>query len=112
MLDTLLKAEQNGEIDDEGIREEVDTFMFAGHDTTSVAITFTLFELAQHQDVQEKILEELNEAKASSSSGEITMNDVNNMRYLDCVVKESLRLHTPVPIISRKLTEDLDMSKI
>lgn len=111
MLDTLLKAEQNGEIDDEGIRDEVDTFIFAGHDTISAAITFTLFVLAQHLEVQEKILDEINETKSDSISGELTMNDLNSMRYLDCVVKECLRTYTPVPIISRRLTEDVDMSK-
>jgi cytochrome P450 family 4 len=109
MLDTLLKAEKNGEVDADGIIEEVGTFMFAGHDTTSVAITFILFELAQHLDVQEKILKEFEEVKEHSE--ELTMNEINSLRYFDRVVKECLRLYPPVPTIARKLTDDFDMSK-
>ena len=60
MLDTLFAAEaKNDQIDDIGIREEVDTFMFEGYDTTSSALVFTLFMLAHHQDVQEKTYNEV-----------------------------------------------------
>jgi cytochrome P450 family 4 len=53
MLDLLLTAKnQDGSIDDDGVREEVDTFMFEGHDTTSVAISYALMLLACHRDVQ------------------------------------------------------------
>ncbi|ENN83531.1 hypothetical protein YQE_00113, partial [Dendroctonus ponderosae] len=52
MLDLLLYAKINeGTIDYEGIREEVDTFMFEGHDTTAAAITFLLYALAEHPDI-------------------------------------------------------------
>jgi cytochrome P450 family 4 len=53
MLDLLLTAKkEDGSIDDEGIREEVDTFMFEGHDTTSAAICYALMLIACHPDVQ------------------------------------------------------------
>lgn len=53
MLDLLLNAKlTEGSIDFEGIREEVDTFMFEGHDTTAIAITFSLLVLASHPDIQ------------------------------------------------------------
>uniref|UniRef100_A0A182TC62 Cytochrome P450 n=1 Tax=Anopheles maculatus TaxID=74869 RepID=A0A182TC62_9DIPT len=59
MLDTLLAAEAKEQIDEEGIREEVDTFMFEGHDTTAAAIMFTIVLLANEQDVQERCYKEL-----------------------------------------------------
>jgi cytochrome P450 family 4 len=53
MLDLLLTAKkEDGSIDDEGIREEVDTFMFEGHDTTSAAICYALMLIACHPHVQ------------------------------------------------------------
>lgn len=45
----------------EDVREEVDTFMFAGHDTTAMAISWTLYMIGLHQDVQEKVREEIDE---------------------------------------------------
>jgi cytochrome P450 family 4 len=62
MLDTLLAAEENNEIDNDGIREEVDTFMFEGHDTTSSGLTFSLLLIATHNDVQKKIFAEIQNA--------------------------------------------------
>lgn len=52
MLDLLLSAKMERLIDDEGVQEEVDTFMFEGHDTTAVALGFLLMLIACHQDVQ------------------------------------------------------------
>lgn len=60
MLDLLLTAKNSGEdIDFEGIREEVDTFMFEGHDTTAMAISFLLLTLANLPEIQNKILDEI-----------------------------------------------------
>lgn len=59
MLDTLLIAKNDGIIDAAGIQEEVDTFIFGGHDTSMTAITFTLFMIAHHSDVQKRLYEEI-----------------------------------------------------
>lgn len=60
MLDTLLEAEANGgQIDVDGILEEVETFMFEGYDTTSSGIEFLLLMLAHHNEVQEKVYNEI-----------------------------------------------------
>jgi cytochrome P450 family 4 len=104
MMDTLLKAQQDCHIDDEGIMEETDTFTFEGHDTTSAAMTFSLLLLAHHPEVQEKVFEEIQEVLGDKE--ELLMDDFNKMEYLDRVVKESMRIYPPVPFISRKFTED------
>lgn len=53
MLDMLLRAKEKGNLLDlEGIREEVDTFIFEGHDTTSISLGFTLMLLANHPEIQ------------------------------------------------------------
>lgn len=68
MLDTLFAAEENDhQIDEIGIREEVDTFMFEGYDTTSAGIMFTLFMLAHHPNHQQKVYDEILEALGATN---------------------------------------------
>lgn len=104
MLDTLLQAQRDGMIDDEGIIEETDTFTFAGHDTTSSAISFTLLILSHHPEAQEKIFAEILEVLETKE--ELTIDDFSKMEYLDRCIKECLRIYPPVTFISRELSED------
>lgn len=103
MLDTLLMAELNKKIDGAGIQEEVDTFVFEGFDTTMTAITFILFAIANHEDVQQKLYDEI-----KAHEGDLNYNDLT---YMDAVIKEALRLYPPVPFIGRILGEDTVIGK-
>ncbi|XP_063924970.1 cytochrome P450 4C1-like [Zophobas morio] len=99
MLDLLLKYRAEGaNIDDEGIREEVDTFMFEGHDTTSMAICFALMLLANHRDVQNEIYNEIEEVLGEDAP---SYSNLHELKYLERCLKESLRLYPSVPFISR-----------
>ncbi|XP_055535727.1 cytochrome P450 4C1-like [Wyeomyia smithii] len=109
MLDSLLLAEEKHQIDEEGIREEVDTFTFEGHDTTASALVFIFFTLAREQQVQERIYNEISRVHASKTSeGKwFTPQDYTEMKFMDRAIKECLRLWPPVPFISRAVTEDI-----
>ncbi|XP_031342172.1 uncharacterized protein LOC116170124 [Photinus pyralis] len=102
-LDLLLEYN----LSDETVREEVDTFMFEGHDTTAAGISFTLYCLAKHPDVQRKVVEELRRIFYCDKDRAPTYKDVQEMKYLEMVIKESLRLYPPVPSFSRVLTQDV-----
>ncbi|XP_014487690.1 PREDICTED: cytochrome P450 4C1-like [Dinoponera quadriceps] len=52
MLDLLIAASREHHLTDMDIREEVDTFTFEGHDTTAIAISYTLLLLAEHKEIQ------------------------------------------------------------
>ncbi|XP_062142423.1 probable cytochrome P450 4ac1 [Drosophila sulfurigaster albostrigata] len=104
MLDTLLAAEDDGLIDHQGICDEVNTFMLEGYDTTSTCLTFTLLMLALHEDVQERCFEELQHL--SNDDSDLTVFDYNNLTYMECVIKESLRLFPSVPFFGRICTEE------
>ncbi|XP_063909500.1 cytochrome P450 4c3-like isoform X1 [Zophobas morio] len=107
MLDLLLTAKnEDRSIDDKGICEEVDTFMFEGHDTTAAALSFSLMLIACHKNVQDLIVAEI-EAVTGDLHKKPTFNDLQQLKYLERVLKEVLRLYPSVPFISRKLGEEL-----
>ncbi|XP_019877347.1 cytochrome P450 4C1 [Aethina tumida] len=103
-LDLLLEGSNNWT--DEEIREEVDTFMFAGHDTTTISTCWTLFALANHPDIQDKVHQELDQI-FQGTNRPIVADDLIEMKYLDRVLKEVLRLHNIVPAIARTLDKDI-----
>ncbi|XP_019640802.1 PREDICTED: cytochrome P450 4A10-like [Branchiostoma belcheri] len=107
-IDILLTARDEdgrGMTDDE-IREQVDTFLFAGHDTTSSTLCWTLYSLAQHPDHQQKVQEEVEEVLSGRDGSTIEWEDLNKLTYLTMCMKESMRLHIIVHLISRTTTED------
>ncbi|CAH2108029.1 unnamed protein product [Euphydryas editha] len=106
MLDLLLKNEKAGLLDNQGIREEVDTFMFAGHDTTAIAMTFMMMALANEPEIQDKIYDEICQVLGDSDRSPTT-DDLSEMKYLECCMKESLRLYPSVPLIARHLREEI-----
>lgn len=111
-LDVLLQATVDGKpLSDSDIREEVDTFAFAGHDTTTSAMTFCCFTLAKYPDVQTKVFEEIRNVIGDDKDKKITMQDLNNLHYLELVIKETMRLFPPVPVFSRLISEDVTISE-
>ncbi|XP_057666258.1 cytochrome P450 4C1-like isoform X2 [Diorhabda carinulata] len=103
-LDLLLNGKEDGNIDDQGIKDEVNTFMFEGHDTTSMSICFTLMLLANYRKYQDEIYEEVVTVIGDNEDPDI--NRLNDLRLMERFIKESLRLYPSVPFISRSLEED------
>ncbi|KAL6420526.1 hypothetical protein ACFW04_012015 [Cataglyphis niger] len=108
MLDLLIAMSQKNFLSDLDIREEVDTFMFGGHDTTAMAMTFALLLLAEHKDVQECVRLEI-DTVMQEDRGKLTMKSLQNLTYLDRCLKETLRLYTVAPFVIRRLEEDIHM---
>lgn len=104
-LDILLTAkDENGKgLTDEEIRNEVDTFMFAGHDTTGSALSWSIYSLGKHKDIQDKVFTEVREVIGDKQY--IDGDDISKMKYLSCFLKEVMRYHTTVPVVSRMLEE-------
>lgn len=106
-LDILIRNHLNDEsFTEEDIREEVDTFMFAGHDTTAVGMSWTLYLLGCYPEIQKKIMEEIHSIFGEDKDRQITMEDLKDMKYLECVLKESQRIYPSLPLIGRELAED------
>uniref|UniRef100_UPI003B5ACDA8 cytochrome P450 4C1-like n=1 Tax=Leptopilina boulardi TaxID=63433 RepID=UPI003B5ACDA8 len=113
MLDHLIAAQKFGkQINDEGIREEVDTFIFEGHDTTAMAFCFSMLMLAEHKECQDQARKEVDQVLNNERNGKLCMADVQRLTYLEQCIKETLRLYPSVPFISRKINEDLQLKNV
>jgi len=89
--------------------DEVNTFMFEGHDTTASGINWILHLLGNHPEIQAKCHDEL-DAVFGDDSRDVTFDDLKNLPYLECVLKEALRLYPSVPMFARMLQEDVTMA--
>ncbi|CAE1163005.1 CYP4B1 [Acanthosepion pharaonis] len=84
------------------IRNEVDTFMFEGHDTTACSLSWMMYAMAIYPNEQQNIYNEIQNVLQGRT--EVTWEDLPELRYLTACLKESIRLFTTVPMISRSLT--------
>ncbi|KAG5681320.1 hypothetical protein PVAND_010768 [Polypedilum vanderplanki] len=81
-------------------------FFGAGFETSSSTMSFSLFELARNKDIQKKVQEEIDEVMKKTGSDEFTYDLLNEMKYLDCVVDETLRKYPILAALFRVGTKD------
>ena len=79
-------------------------FFVAGYETTATTLTFASYELALNPEVQERLYEEV--MTAVDSKGDIDYDDLAKLPYLDAVISETLRIHSPVMRLVRVANED------
>ncbi|KAK3104941.1 hypothetical protein FSP39_013651 [Pinctada imbricata] len=91
------------------IRNEVDTFLFEGHDTTTSSMCWLLYSLAAHPEHQGRCQEEVDEILKGRDVDDIEWADLQKLEYLTMCIKESMRLHTPVSFIQRVTTQDTEI---
>ncbi|KAJ6533502.1 cytochrome P450 [Mycena capillaripes] len=99
---TVKDISENQRLSDEEVLAQVPTFLVAGHETTSTATTWALFALTQNLAAQRRLRAELLKVPTDAP----TMDELNALPYLDCVVHEALRLHAPVTVTNRIATQD------
>ena len=91
----------------------INTFMFAGTDTTSLALAWTLFLLAKYPSIQTRLRAELVSVKPTAPISELTEDEIQSLfsqladlPYLENVLRETLRLIPPVHSSIRVATKD------
>jgi cytochrome P450 len=102
LLDLLLQArdEETGRVmDDEELVRNLVTFMLAGHETTAVALTWTLWLLAKYPDIQDQVAAEV---QAAIGNKTVEAQHVERLTFTRQVLQEAMRLYPPAPAISRQ----------
>jgi cytochrome P450 len=115
LLAILLKANlstsipETQRLSDAEVIAQIPTFFFAGHETTSSAITWAFHELSLNTAVQSKLRQEL----LTISTDNPTMDELNSLPYLEQVIRETMRVHAPAAFTQRMAMEDdlLPLSK-
>nr|NP_525031.1 cytochrome P450 4g1 [Drosophila melanogaster]Q9V3S0.1 RecName: Full=Cytochrome P450 4g1; AltName: Full=CYPIVG1 [Drosophila melanogaster]AAF45503.1 cytochrome P450 4g1 [Drosophila melanogaster]ABY20430.1 GH01123p [Drosophila melanogaster]CAA15672.1 EG:165H7.1 [Drosophila melanogaster] len=112
LLDAMVEMAKNPDIEwnEKDIMDEVNTIMFEGHDTTSAGSSFALCMMGIHKDIQAKVFAEQKAIFGDNMLRDCTFADTMEMKYLERVILETLRLYPPVPLIARRLDYDLKLA--
>nr|AAD11427.1 cinnamate 4-hydroxylase [Mesembryanthemum crystallinum] len=95
-IDHIIEAQMKGEINAENVLYIVENINVAAIETTLWSMEWALAELVNHPEIQKKIRHEI----AMKLEGKpVTESNLEQLPYLQAVVKETLRLHTPIPLL-------------
>lgn len=101
-----LQAEDGTRMSDQQVRDEVNTFLLAGHETTAIVLSWVWYLLGQHPQVEAKLLSELQTVLAGRSP---SFTDLPQLRYTEWIVLEAMRLYPPVWAIPRTVTQTCEI---
>jgi cytochrome P450 len=109
LLSMLMSArdEDGSGMTDRQLRDEVLTFLLAGHETTAVSLSWTWYLLSQHSEVELKLREELRQVLGGRTP---QLEDLPRLLYTDKVVKESMRLYPPAWSLARTVAKEIELA--
>jgi cytochrome P450 len=94
------------DIPDDELKAQIMTFLSAGHETTATGTNWALHALSHNTDAQDKLRAEIKEYFPDGVETAPTADHLNQMEYLECIVKEVLRVYPPVVLAMRVALED------
>jgi cytochrome P450 len=106
LLSMLLMArdEETGQgMNEQQVHDEVMTMLMAGHETVATSLTWTLYLLSQHPDVEQRFHVELDEVLGGNMP---TVEHIAKLSYTQMVFEEALRLYPPAWLFGRKAIAD------
>ncbi|XP_037951849.1 probable cytochrome P450 4ad1 [Teleopsis dalmanni] len=107
LLDFMVIANKDEEVfSQQNMIDEINTFLLAGNDTTAQSMSFTLFCLSRHPHIQQAAVDEQIRIFGTDKEQQPTFQNLNDMKYLDLVIKETLRVFPTIPFVERTLIED------
>ncbi|KAI5123118.1 hypothetical protein M0805_001474 [Coniferiporia weirii] len=105
IMSILLKANAEADLPEAELLGHMSTFVLAGHDTTTNAVSRILHLLALNPGVQSKLREEVTLAR--KEHGDLDYDTLQALPYLDAVCRETLRVYPPIPVVDRVATKDV-----
>jgi cytochrome P450 len=111
LLSMILLAtdeEAGGHMSDLQARDEVISMLIVGHVTTAGALGWIFAELTRHPEAQAKMVAELDAVLGGRAP---SMGDIRQLKYVDMVIKETLRLHPPSWAMPRDVIQDIQLGE-
>jgi len=100
MLNAMLSGVDRAtgeQLDDVNIRYQINTFLIAGHETTSGLLSCAIYALLKHPDVMKKAYDEVDRVLGADTDVRPTYQQVTQLTYITQILKEALRLWPPAP---------------
>jgi cytochrome P450 len=88
------------------VRDEAVTLFLAGHETTALALTYSLYLLATHPECQARLADELHRVLGGRTPG---LADLESLKYTDAVVLEAMRLYPPAWVMARQALTEVEI---
>ncbi|KAI0782963.1 cytochrome P450 [Abortiporus biennis] len=107
LLKANIEAEEEDRLPENEVIGQMSTLMFAAVDTTSTSLTRVIELLAQKQDIQSRLREEI--LNALDGEEALDYDQLTELPYLDAIWRETLRLYAPVSMLFRATVEDTVM---
>ncbi|XP_034137517.1 probable cytochrome P450 313a4 isoform X2 [Drosophila guanche] len=92
------------------VEDESNVIVFGAFETTANTVYYILMLLAMFPQYQERAFEEIKSLFPDGGDFEVTYEDTQQMKYLDLVINESMRVIPPVPVVSRQTAQDLTLT--
>lgn len=103
----MLVQDTEAGMDDQQLRNQALTFLFAGHETTASMIAWIWYLLSQHPEVERKLHAELDEKLGGRLPG---ADDAPRLKYTERVVRETLRLYPSAYVMGRRALQDCELA--
>jgi cytochrome P450 len=109
LLSMLMQArdEDGSRMSDKQLRDEVMTFLLAGHETTALAVSWSWHLLAQSPEAEQQLHAELDRVLAGRTP---EFSDLRSLSYAERVIKESMRLYPPAWSLARTVVKELEIA--
>ena len=100
------ESEEDGRMSDELVRDEAVSLYIAGHDTTATTLTYALYLVSRHPEVEERFHAELDHVLGDRDA---TLDDLPRLTFTDRIIRETLRLYPPVWGFARMVFEPIEL---
>lgn len=109
LIDQLFRLFFLGKFSDQIVKEQIETVLIAGNETSALTLSYTILLLAMYPDIQERLYEELRSVYDTQDE-DTSYERIQQMPYLDQVLKEGMRMFPVAPFIVRSATADTQIS--